>query len=256
VIAHRGASGAAPENTLVAFKLALKLGAGAVECDVQMTRDRVPVVLHDPRVDRTTDGRGSVHDLALEEVRRLDAGRWFASEFAGERIPTLEEVVSLCAGRSRVFVELKPHAGQALVDAVLPVLSSIDACDVAVISFDAAMLERVVARRPDLPLGLLVNARRVAVYGAPSAAALARRSGASFLAPQHTCLSERLISAVRAAGLGLSVWTVDDPERLRQLAAQDVDALTTNRPDIAIRVVDTLTQRRLAPAPDTPPGAC
>src|SRR5438067_10660640 len=106
VIAHRGASGTHPENTMAAFRRAVDVGAGMIELDVQLTRDRHVVVIHDATLDRTTDGRGPVSAVTLAELRRLDGGGWFAPGFAGERVPTLAEV--LAAVHVPVNVELKP----------------------------------------------------------------------------------------------------------------------------------------------------
>jgi len=109
VIAHRGASGYAPENTLAAFKRALALGATFIETDLQLSRDSHFVAIHDDTVNRTTNGQGKVHDLSLADLRRLDAGSWFGSEFTGERIPTLEEILEFSKKHDVVFyLELKP----------------------------------------------------------------------------------------------------------------------------------------------------
>ncbi len=109
VIAHRGASGHAPENTLAAFRKAVSLGAPFIETDLQLSRDAHFVAIHDATVDRTTGGHGAVHDLTLAELHRLDAGSWFGSEFAGERIPTLEEILDFSKKHDVVFyLELKP----------------------------------------------------------------------------------------------------------------------------------------------------
>jgi len=106
-IAHRGASDRYPENTLLAFESALKAGADAVECDVHLTADGEVVVIHDETVDRTTNGHGEVAALTLEELRQLDAGSWKDGRFAGQRIPTLREVIELVRGRVHLFVEVK-----------------------------------------------------------------------------------------------------------------------------------------------------
>ena len=103
VIAHRGASGNAPENTLAAFKKAVALGATFIETDLQLSRDAHFVAIHDDTVNRTTNGQGAVHDMTLTELRRLDAGSWFGSEFAGERIPTLEEILEFSKKNDVVF---------------------------------------------------------------------------------------------------------------------------------------------------------
>ena len=103
VIAHRGASGHAPENTLAAFKRAVGLGATFIETDLQLTRDSRFVAMHDGTVNRTTNGQGKVHDMTMAELRRLDAGSWFGSEFAGERIPTLDEILEFSKKHDVVF---------------------------------------------------------------------------------------------------------------------------------------------------------
>src|SRR5438046_5655063 len=95
VIAHRGASGNAPENTMAAFKKAVALGASFIETDLQLSRDARFVAIHDATVNRTTNGQGTVHEMTLTELRRLDAGSWFGSEFAGERMPTVEEIAAV-----------------------------------------------------------------------------------------------------------------------------------------------------------------
>lgn len=114
IIAHKGASGVAPENTMAAFKLALNMGVDMIELDVRNTHDEEIVVIHDATVDRTTDGTGLVHDYTLEEIRELDAGSWFGNaKYAGEKVPTLKEVLDLINGRCKVLIEIKhmdhPH---------------------------------------------------------------------------------------------------------------------------------------------------
>ena len=107
MVAHRGASGLAPENTLAAFRKALEVGADAFELDVRLTRDGRAVVMHDRRVDRTTTGRGLVGTHTLEELKSLDAGSWYGAEFAGEEVPTLEEVFDTFPQELPIYVELK-----------------------------------------------------------------------------------------------------------------------------------------------------
>src|SRR5262245_34742321 len=113
-VAHRGASARAPENTLAAFREAIRLGADAIELDVQLSADGVPMVIHDLTVDRTTNGHGSVASFASRDLRRLDAGAWYSSRFRGERIPTLEEALECARGRCGLNIEIKelPGAGR------------------------------------------------------------------------------------------------------------------------------------------------
>src|SRR5262245_59418730 len=107
VIAHRGSSAVAPENTLAAVDLAIRAKAHRVEFDVQLTKDGVPVVLHDETLERTTNGKGRVRDRTYKEISKLDAGSWFHADFRGERLPTLDMVLELCRGKIPVNVEIK-----------------------------------------------------------------------------------------------------------------------------------------------------
>src|SRR5246127_3703268 len=143
VIAHRGASGNAPENTMAAFKKAVALGANFIETDLQLSRDARLVAIHDATVNRTTNGQGAVHDLTLAELRRLDAGSWFGSEFAGERIPTIEEILDFAKKHDMVFyLELKPSGSWGGEHALISALrESGEIPRAVVISFDIAILE-------------------------------------------------------------------------------------------------------------------
>jgi glycerophosphoryl diester phosphodiesterase len=234
VVAHRGASALAPENTLASFRLAVAQGAPAVECDVHLSADGVPVVIHDDTVDRTTNGRGAVASLTLDALRRLDAGSWHGRRFAGDGIPTLEETLPVCAGRARLFVELKAGGGQSLVDATLAVLVRAPGLEVAVITFDPEMVRLVARRRPDLPLGFLVRARDLTRHGTAAALEATTSLGAGFVAPDARAVTPAFLTSAHAAGLPVSVWTVDDRRSMRALTVAGADAITTHRPDVAL----------------------
>src|SRR3989440_12125231 len=139
VIAHRGASGNAPENTLAAFREAVALGATFIETDLQLSRDARFVAIHDATVNRTTNGQGAVHDMTLADLRRLDAGSWFGSEFAGERIPTLEEILEFSKKKDVVFyLEIKTGSAWGGEHALIGALrDSGEITRAVVISFDA-----------------------------------------------------------------------------------------------------------------------
>jgi glycerophosphoryl diester phosphodiesterase len=237
VVAHRGASALAPENTLAAFRAALDLGCAAVECDVHLSADGVPVVIHDARVDRTTSGSGAVASLTAAQMRMMDAGAWFGPQFAGEVIPTLDEALEVCAGRARLFVELKLGGGSLLAEAALAAVARHPETDVAVISFDGELVQEVARRRPDLPLGFLIAERNARRHGPARAVQATRAFGAGFIAPQATAADDALVTAAHQAGLPVSVWTVDDPTEMRRLSGLGVDAITTNRPDVALRTL-------------------
>ena len=219
--AHRGASGFAPENTLAAFRLAERLGAPALELDVHLTADGVPVVLHDDSLDRTTDGRGQVQRLSLAAVRAVDAGRWFAPAFAGERVPTLEEVLAWVGDRLRLNIEIKTGAA---AEAILPLLRCYPAVRVLISSFQHDVLAGLRQLQPQIPLGFLTDSRlwRRALTRAADA-------GAESFHPNVDRVSPRLVAAAREAGLKVHPYTVDDAVTALRLQQWGCAGIFTNR---------------------------
>lgn len=228
LIGHRGAMGYAPENTFASYVLALQQGVDVVECDVHLTADDIPVVLHDHTLDRTTNGHGAVQRHTLAELQRLDAGGWRGSEFAGERLPTLDELLAWCRPRVALSIELKngPIFYQGLADRIVELVREHDMVGRAsVISFDHRAIQRVKELEPRLSAGILFAARLV------DAPAAARAAGADMVLPSDHFATRDVIEQAHAAGLAVSVWTVDDADRARELAAIGVDAIATNYPD-------------------------
>jgi glycerophosphoryl diester phosphodiesterase len=225
VIAHRGASGTRPENTLVAFHRAVELGAHMIELDVQCTRDGAVVVIHDETLDRTSDGVGPVRHRTLAELAELDAGRWFAPAYAGERIPTLDAV--LRAVSIPINVELKPTGDDGLERRTLDVVEAAGALQRVVFSsFAAESLVRLRALSADAELAVLWD--RTAIAGALR---LAEGVGARAL---HIRTSRRAPSGIAAGhqkGLQVRVWTVNSRADLAPLEAAGVDAVFTDYPE-------------------------
>ena len=163
VIAHRGFSGTRPENTLAAVKAAIEVGADMVEVDVTLTSDGQVVCIHDDTVNRTTNGSGPVTGYTLDELRRLDAGGWFSPEYAGEKIPTMAEVLELSRGRILVNIEIKSEvvtdqAEGGIAEKVVRLLHELKMTDqVIVLSFDPRALEQVRAADPGLVTASLFN---------------------------------------------------------------------------------------------------
>lgn len=155
LIGHRGASQEAPENTLASFSRALDMGADGIEFDVQLTSDGHAVVVHDAMLDRTTNGTGPVFEATLEQVRSLDAGGWFGSAFAGERVPLLDEVLSLPAA----IFELETKTwGRAALDAVLEAVDRAEVFDrVKFTGWNHSMLCQLKAERPEATTGLFAK---------------------------------------------------------------------------------------------------
>jgi glycerophosphoryl diester phosphodiesterase len=232
-IAHRGASASAPENTLAAFTRAFDEGADWIECDVRLTADGAPVVLHDATLDRTTDGRGPVARRSLADVRRLDAGSWFAQRFRGERVPTLAETLECARGRGGVNVELKceGNAGRvrethrALARAVADAIArSRFPGPLVVSSFSRPALAAGRAAMPRARLGFLVSRT---TRGTRS---LHRSLGLWSLHPHVRLATPARFAAARRLGLVLLAWGVDDPEDARRLRALGADGLMADDP--------------------------
>jgi glycerophosphoryl diester phosphodiesterase len=225
VIAHRGASGTCPENTLASFRRAVALGAPMVELDVQLTRDGAVVVMHDWTLERTTDGAGAVRDRTLAEIERLDAGAWFGPAFRGERVPTLAAV--LAAVPVAVNVELKPVGDDGLEGGALAVVEAADALGRVVFSsFDAAALERLRARSGAAAIAVLWESP--AVTGGLT---LAERVGARALHLRKDAVTRESVDRAARVGLPVRAWTVNDPGESARLRATGVDGIFTDLPE-------------------------
>jgi glycerophosphoryl diester phosphodiesterase len=233
VIAHRGDSAHRPENTLVSFASALEVGAELVELDVQLTKDGHAVVLHDPALDRTTSGRGRVTELTLAEVRAVSAGypQRFGEAYAGERVPTLAEALALLRGRARVMIEIKrdsvtdDDADGVEARTIAEVRRAGMAKDVALISFERRALRRCREQAPEMTRGHLF-------YREPAEEVVggALEAGCEIVMPEKGMLSDALTEVVRAAGLRLATWVVDDLDELRALMRFGLFGVASNRP--------------------------
>jgi len=226
-IAHRGASGYAPENTFAAFRRAIALGAGFIETDLQLSRDARLVAIHDATVNRTTNGQGAVHDMTLVELRRLDAGSWFGSEFAGERIPTIEEILEFANKHDVVFyLEMKPSGSWGGEHALISALrESREIARTVVISFDAAILAAVRKIEPTLMTGLLFEGH------IPNPLDIAIEIGARQLAVRGDLVTPRLLKEARGRDLQVVCWTVNHPGHMRLLVQAGVDGIISDYPD-------------------------
>ena len=249
VCAHRGHSLGAPENTLAALNAAADLGATVAEMDVVLTRDREIVLLHDETIDRTTNGHGRAADLDLSALQRLDAGAWFAPQFAGTPVPTLREV--LATARSRdigLLIEIKEREQlDTIIDRLGRLLESEKAIDdVLVISFDHPSLVRLRARFPTIRTEIITHARDA------DPVAMARRAGAASVSIEWDMFSAEDAGALHAAGIAVRV-TLPRPERLAlrrsygyddearvaaQLAAGHIDVVAGDDTAYLRRLVD------------------
>lgn len=227
VIGHRGAAGYAPENTMVSFERGIALRADAIELDIHPTSDGELVVIHDPTLERTTNGHGLVAQHTLAQLKELDAGSWFHPSFHNERIPTLIEVLSWARGRTRVVIEIKqgpifyPHVEELLIAALDRTQMR---SQVLVISFDHHSVRKVKQLAADVPTGVLYGARVI------DPVALATAAGADALMPYWPLITREEVELAHAAGLSIAPW--GGPEQdYRFILATGVDAVAADFPD-------------------------
>jgi glycerophosphoryl diester phosphodiesterase len=236
ILAHRGASAHAPENTLAAFELALAQGADGFELDVKLSADGKVVVIHDATVDRTTGAHGRVKDLSLTEMRSLQAGSFFSEKYVGEKIPTLEEVFEALGKRAFINVELTNYntPRDHLVETVCMLVKRFGMQKrVLFSSFFASNLSRARSYLPEVPSGLL------ALGGFPGA--WSRSFGFSFgkyqaLHINIKDMTHQQVQRVHRLGRRIHVWTVNAEEDMRRLFEWGVDAIITDDPQLAVRV--------------------
>lgn len=236
IIAHRGACRQAPENTLAAFRLAAELGADAIELDAKLSADGVVVVHHDLTLDRTTSGSGRLSAWGVGELRKLDAGSRFGAAFAGEPVPTLAEVFDAVGHDLLVNVELTNYENvrDRLPDVVVALMhEKAVAGHVLFSSFNPLALRRVRSLAPEIPRALLVEAS-----GSEFRRSLFRSiTRFEFYHPEDRLATPEAIDREHRHGRRVNVWTVNDPARMRALAAAGVDGLITDVPDIARQAV-------------------
>lgn len=235
VIAHRGASGHAPENTLAAFRRAAALGAQFIETDVHLTRDAHLVLIHDHTLERTTNGRGEIRLHTLAELRALDAGAWFGAAFAGERIPTLEEALEFGRQADVLFyLELKADAIWGAEHALANALRrSGEAARTVVLSFLDHSLAAMNRLEPACLTGYLFD------RWSDDAIDRALHAGARQLAPREESVTPERVERAHHAGLPVVAWTVNEPARMRALVAAGVDGIMTDFPDRLRTVLDS-----------------
>jgi glycerophosphoryl diester phosphodiesterase len=239
VIAHRGASLVAPENTLSAFAKAQELGADGVELDIHPTQDGILVVTHDEHTHRLTGVPGRINKMALVELKKLDFGSHFSSQFRGEKIPTLEEVFELLKGRMWIDVEIKSlnvrdDGREKLLVDLIRKWNMADQIEVS--SFNIFALRRMAKLAPEIRRGYLFYEKQ---FG-PS-----RRGGWAFYVKpysfnvSHALLREGMVKQIRERGYKCWVWTVNEENQMRHLVLEGVDAIITDDPSKLIRLLSS-----------------
>jgi len=234
VIGHRGTANLAPENTLAGIRRAQEEGAGWVEFDVKLTSDGIPILMHDDRLGRTTNGKGKVALASLKDIQALDAGSWFAPEFAGERVPTLRATLELCIELGLgINVELKPCPGREQETAEIALQTLVDAWPghlnlppPLISSFDKKALAAAYAISPNLPRGCLVTRVPMAWQ------ARMEQFACSTLNVSNRWIRQKHVDAAKAENIPVLVYTVNDPARAMTLWKMGVTSIFTDRVDL------------------------
>lgn len=233
-IAHRGASGYAPENTLAAFDKAVEMQADYIEIDVQLSKDDLPVVIHDDTLDRTTNGTGNVSAYTLEELRSLDAGSWFDKKYAGEKIPSLNEVLEMYGEKINILIELKsPELYPGVEEKVAEALAKykLDTSNNIVIqSFNHPSVIKSAELLPEITHGVLAgeNYKNVTDQQLQEFAAYAE-----YFNPNLKIVSSELVDNVHQAGMKISPYTIKTKAEAERIYKFGVDGLITDYPDYA-----------------------
>ncbi|MGQ0814574.1 MAG: glycerophosphodiester phosphodiesterase [Gemmatimonadota bacterium] len=237
IIGHRGASGHAPEHTIPSYDRAIEIGVDYIEQDLQMTRDGVLVIMHDPTLDRTTSCSGLVIERTLAEVKQCDAGSWFDAKFAGTRVPTLRELFERYGKSVNYYIETKnPAEAPGMEEALLDLMEEFGLRDgaagnwqVLIQSFSRASLLKIRMLDPRLPVIQLIEKEH------DSAAIRARlddvRSYAVGIGPSRLSVDAALVEAVHDQGLAVHPYTVNEPDEMKRLIALGVDGMFTDFPD-------------------------
>lgn len=222
VVGHRGSPDVCPENTLPSFLKAIETGVDAIEFDVRKTKDNKLIVIHDESVERTTNGRGLVRELTLEQIKQLDAGSWFSSSFKGTKVPTLQEVFEEV--NSKVFMRIELKEENIEKDVVEAIKSFGLEENVAIASFNLSSLKKVKELLPSLPtVAITANFSKPFIFSSLT-------HFSNTISARFGTFSQEDVRKAHLYGLTFDVWTVDSNKALNEVLKYGVDSITTNRP--------------------------
>ena len=232
-VAHRGATGYAPENTIAAYDLAVDMKVDYIEIDVQRSKDGQLVSIHDTTVDRTTDGTGKVGDLTLEQLRSLDAGSWKGEEFTGEQIPTFEEILDRYHGKVGILIELKAPEIYPGIEKQMAALIKERNLDkpqnkkIIIQSFNFESIKKMNQLLPRVQLGVLTSNRAHTTMDALKEFS----TYADWFNPSYGIVTKELVNQVHSLGMQIGSWTVRSQEAADFLLEMEVDAIISDYPD-------------------------
>lgn len=243
VIAHRGASAYAPENTHSAFKLALEMQAEMIELDLLLSKDGVPVVIHEDNLERTTGIVGLVSNYTLDELRNFDTGSWFSEEFKQEPFPTLEEVLAYSKGKIAVNIEIKHESVTdslegGIVEKALELVKNVEMEDEVIFSsFDYRVMDHLNKLAPDISKAILYEEKQ---SNGLSPSQLVDLYNVDAFNCSHKELSQAWIDELNENKIPFFVYTINDEQLMERVMHSGAKGIFTDKPDILIKVVDNL----------------
>ncbi|MBO6794189.1 MAG: hypothetical protein JJ895_09770 [Balneolaceae bacterium] len=243
VIAHRGASAYAPENTHSAFKMAIDMKAEMIELDLLLSKDGVPVVIHDEDLKRTTGKNGLVSDYTLAELKKLETGAWFDEKYTGEPFPTLEEVLAYTKGKIAVNIEIKHEAVTditegGIVDKALKLVYQAGVEDQVIFSsFDYRVMEHLNKLDPDMPKALLYEKRQ---SGELTPKQLVEKYSVDAFNCSHKVLSDEWIEELNANNIPFFIYTVNDKALMERITKAGARGIFSDYPDVLSNVVENM----------------
>ncbi|MTI89148.1 MAG: glycerophosphodiester phosphodiesterase [Balneolaceae bacterium] len=243
VIGHRGASAYYPENTMTAFKAALEMGAEMIELDILLSKDGVPVVIHDETLNRTTNSQGLVNEYTADELQAMDAGSWFAPAFAGEPIPTLEDVLAFAKGKIAVNIEIKTEAvtdvvGGGIEQKSLELVKQFGMEEYVLFSsFDYRAIAHLRELDDDVATALLYEKKQ---SGNKTPVQLVSEYKANAFNCSYRQFNKKRASKLRAHNIPVFVYTVNKEKRMRKLIKKGVTGIFSDKPDLLSRLVDNM----------------
>lgn len=243
IIAHRGASAYAPENTHSAFKLAIQMKAEMIELDILLTRDGIPVVIHDEKLKRTTTGKGRVKEFTLKELKELDTGSWFGPEFKDEPFPTLEEVLNYTKNVIAVNIEIKTESvtdevKEGVVEKSLEIVKRVGVEDQVIFSsFDYRVMKHLEQLDPEMPKAILYEKKQ---SGRKLPSELVNEYKVDAFNCSYKQLSDKWVQDLTSHNIPFNIYTVDDESKMKELISKGASGIFSNKPDVLRQVVENL----------------
>lgn len=234
--AHRGASGYYPENTIIAFQKAVEMGCGGIETDVQMTKDGYLVLMHDERVDRTTDGTGFIKDYTFSQLKKLDAGSWYSKDYSDEKIPAAEELIELVKDKN-IIINFEIKSGLILYEKIeeklIEIIYKYGIEDKVILSsFNHYSIVKCKEISRDIKTGLLY------MEGLYKPEIYCRYTGADALHPFCYTLNDEIINGIKKEGIKINTFTVNEEKHMKYFLEKKIDGIITNYPDKLNRVME------------------